>query len=174
MAKRSRNQVKKDEDTIIRVLQSHAKENIDELAKRCHFSGPKVRRIIKKLEENGTIWGYHAVTNYEKINKNEYLLLIKKTNMPLEKLAKKIISRDFDKKAEELDIMIGSSYYLHGIFDWIICFVADDLPHAKRFESELVKMYKPFISETQLIENIFPVKRFGITNPNVEELKQFL
>jgi DNA-binding Lrp family transcriptional regulator len=174
MAKRSRNQVKKDENTVIKVLQSYAKESIDELAKRCKFSGPKVRRIMKKLEENETIWGYHAVTDYEKINSNEYILLIKKTNTPLDKLADAIVSRKIDKKADEIGVMIGSSYYLHGIFDWLICFVAEDLPHAKRFESELVKLYKPFISETQLLENIFPVKRCGINNPNLEDIKKFL
>jgi DNA-binding Lrp family transcriptional regulator len=174
MAKRSRKQVKKDENKVIKVLQTYAKESIDDLAKRCGFSGPKVRRIMKKLEENETIWGYHAVTDYEKINMNEYVLLIKKANTPLDKLAKKIVSREIDKKAEELDIMIGSSYYMHGIFDWLICFSANDLPHAKKFESELVKMYKPYISETQLMENIFPVKRCGINNPNIGELEDFV
>ena len=174
MAKRSKKQVKKDENKVIKILQSYAKESIDTLADKCGFSGPKVRRIMKKLEENETIWGYHAVTDYEKIKKNEYILLIRKANMPLDKLAKKIIARDIDDKAEELDIMIGSSYYMHGIFDWLICFVANDLPHAKKFESELVKMYKPYISETQLLENIFPVKRCGINNPHIGELKEFL
>jgi len=174
MAKRSKKQVEKDERTVIKILQAHAKKSIDELAKISGFSGPKVRRIMKKLEDAETIWGYHAVTNYERVDMSEYILLIKKANTPLDTLAKKIISREIDKKSDELGIMIGSSYYMHGIYDWLICFVAEDLPHAKKFESELVKMYKPFIAETQLMENIFPVKRCGINNPNVGELKEFL
>jgi DNA-binding Lrp family transcriptional regulator len=174
MAKRSKIQVRKDENKVIKILQAYAKESIDDLAKKCGFSGPKVRRIMKKLEENETIWGYHAVTDYEKIGLNEYILLIKKANTPLDKLAKRIIERDLDKKAEELDIMIGSSFYMHGIYDWILCFTANDLPHAKKFESELVKMYKPYIFETQLLENIFPVKRSGINNPHIGELQDFL
>jgi DNA-binding Lrp family transcriptional regulator len=174
MAKRSKKQVRTDENKVIKILQAYAKESIDDLAKKCSFSGPKVRRIMKKLEENETVWGYHAVTDFEKIGLNEFILLIKKANTPLEKLAKKIIERDIDKKADELDIMIGSSFYMHGIYDWLICFTANDLPHAKRFESEFVKMYKPYISETQLLENIFPVKRSGINNPHIGELQDFL
>ena len=80
MAKRSKTQVEKDEKKVLIELQSHAKESIDTLAKRCGFSGPKIRRIIKNLEDNGTIWGYHAVTDFEKLDLREYLLLIKKTN----------------------------------------------------------------------------------------------
>ena len=174
MAKRSKTQVENDEFKVIMELQSHAKESIDDLAKKCGFSGPKLRRIIKNLEDSKTIWGYHAVTDFEKIGMREYLLLVKKTNISLNDAAEKIISRDLEKSAKKIGVLIGSSYYLHGLYDWVICFVAKDLKHAKKFESEFVKMYKPYISETQLLENIFPVKRSGINNPHIGELQDFL
>ena len=174
MAKRSKEQVEKDEKKVIIKLQSQAKESIDVLADECGFSGPKLRRIISNLEEKGIIWGYHAVTDFEKIDLNEYILLVKKTNKPLDELAEKIINRDVEKLSEKMGIIIGSSYYLHGIFDWIVCFAAEDLRHAKKFDSEFLKYFKPWVQETQLLENIFPVKRSGISNPNIERLREFI
>jgi DNA-binding Lrp family transcriptional regulator len=174
MAKRSKEQVEKDEKKVIIKLQSQAKESIDVLADECGFSGPKLRRIISNLEEKGIIWGYHAVTDFDKIDLNEYILLVKKTNKPLDELAEKIINRDIEKLSEKMGIIIGSSYYLHGIFDWIVCFAAEDLRHAKKFDSEFLKYFKPWVQETQLLENIFPVKRSGISNPNIERLREFI
>ena len=174
MAKRSKAQVEKDEKTVIIKLQSQAKESVDVLAEECGFSGPKLRRIISNLEEKGIIWGYHAVTDFNKIDLNEYILLIKKTNKPLDELADKIVKREIETFAENMDIIIGSSFYLHGIFDWIICFAAHDLRHAKKFDSEFLKYFKPWVHETHLLENIFPVKRSGIINPNIKELKEFI
>jgi DNA-binding Lrp family transcriptional regulator len=174
MAKRSKEEVEKDEKKVIIKLQSKAKESIDTLADECGFSGPKLRRIINNLEEKGVIWGYHAVTDFNKINLKEYILLIKKTNKPLDDLADKIINRDIEKFAQNIGIIIGSSYYLHGLYDWILCFAAKDLRLAKKFDSEFLKFFKPYVKETQLLENIFPVKRSGVENPNLSELKEFI
>lgn len=174
MAKRSKESVEKDELKVIKELQAHSKENIDNLAKKCGFSGPKLRRIIKNLEESQTIWGYNAVTDFEKLGMKEYLLLIKKTNKPLDETAEKIISHEFEKKAKDLGVFVGSSYYLHGIYDWVICFVASDLKQAKKFESHLDKEFAGTILETHLLENIFPVKRSGIQNPSLKKLREYL
>jgi len=174
MAKRSKEQVEKDEKKVIIKLQSKAKESIDVLADECGFSGPKLRRIINNLEEKGVIWGYHAVTDYDKIGLNEFILLVKKTNKPLDELAEKIIKRDIEKLAEKMGIIIGSSYYLHGLYDWLLCFAAEDLRQAKKFDSEFLKFFKPHIQETQLLENIFPVKRSGIENPDIADLRDFI
>ena len=174
MAKRSKESVEKDELKVIKELQAHSKENIDNLAKKCGFSGPKLRRIIKNLEESQTIWGYNAVTDFEKLGMKEYLLLIKKTNKPLDETAEKIISNEFEKKAKDLGVFVSSSYYLHGIYDWVICFVASDLKQAKKFESHLDKEFAGTILETHLLENIFPVKRSGIQNPSLKKLREYL
>ena len=39
---------------------------------------------------------------------------------------------------------------------------------------EFLKFFKPYIKETQLLENIFPVKRSGVVNPGIEELREFI
>ena len=95
---------------VTQIMEAAQKDQIDVLADECGFSGPKLRRIISNLEEKGIIWGYHAVTDFDKIELNEYILLVKKTNKPLDELADKIINRDIEKLSDKMGIIIGSSY----------------------------------------------------------------
>jgi len=56
MAKSSKKQIYEDELKVIAELQKNAKESINIIAKKCGFSRQKAWRIIKKLEEDKTIW----------------------------------------------------------------------------------------------------------------------
>lgn len=163
-----------DEKRIIAELEENAKEGIDNIAKKCGFSRQKVWRIIKKLEKNKTIWGYHAVTDNERLGLKSYLVLIKKTNEPIEKLADIIISRKIEKKAKELGIAINQSEYVHGNYDWLICFTASDIKQAKKFCEALNRTYQKHIGDLSLMERIFSVKKSGVQNPELEKLKEFL
>lgn len=174
MAKVSAKQIDIDEKKVIAELQKNAKESIDTIAKKCGFSRQKVWRIIKRLEKNRTVWGYHAVIDSEKIHMKRYLVLIKKTTEPAEELANIIISRDVEKYAKEMGVDIQASQYLHGCFDWLICFTAEDIRQAKRFCETLNKMYHRYVKDLQLLERIFSVKQCGIQNPGIMKLKDFL
>ena len=68
MSKLTIQQENSDEKKVLQELQGYAKESIDKIAKRCGFSRQKVWRIIKKLESNQTIWGYHAVVNNQQLH----------------------------------------------------------------------------------------------------------
>jgi DNA-binding Lrp family transcriptional regulator len=174
MVKRSKKQIDQDEKKVIMELQKNAKESIDRIAKKCGFSRQKVWRIIKRLEKNKTIWGYYAVADDDKLNVNSYLVLLKKTTQPVEKLADIIISRDIETKAKSIGVSIDSSNYLHGSFDWEICFSAKDIKQAKKFCELLNRTYKNYIQELHLLERIFTVKRCGLHNPNLTKLKEFV
>jgi len=174
MPKRSRKQIDKDEKLVIRKLQRNSKESIENIAKSCGFSRQKVWRILKRLEKNKTIWGYNAIVDYEKLNLIHYLILIKKSIKPVEETANIIVTRDIEKKAKEIGISIVASHYLHGCYDWQICFLAKNITKAKQFCEELKKTYAPSIKGLDLLEIIFPVKEGGIQNPFLEDLKTFL
>jgi DNA-binding Lrp family transcriptional regulator len=66
------------------VLKQHANENIRELGKRCGFSPQKVVRIIKKLEKEDRIWGYTAVEDGEENELKHFVLLVKRSTVPLD------------------------------------------------------------------------------------------
>ncbi len=175
MAKSSKKQIYEDELKVIAVLQKNAKENIESIAKKCGFSRQKVWRIIKELQGNKTIWGYAAVVNEEKQGLKSYMILIKRTTLPIdEKLADKIIARQLENTASKIDIKIESSIFVHGTFDWVICFEAKDMKHAKKFNEIVNKTYWGYIGEVHLLEILFPIRIQGILNPEIQKLKEFL
>ncbi|MCJ7570641.1 MAG: Lrp/AsnC family transcriptional regulator [Candidatus Thermoplasmatota archaeon] len=85
MAKRSIKQIEKDNKRILDELAKNANKSINDIAESCHFSRQKVWRVINNLEKNNTIWGYVAVVDEEKLDKKSYILLMKRTNKPVEK-----------------------------------------------------------------------------------------
>jgi len=175
MAKSSKKQIYEDELKVIAELQKNAKENIDVISKNCGFSRQKTWRIIKKLEEDKTIWGYAAVVNEEKQGLKRYMILIKRTTLPIdEKLADKIITRQLEKSASEIDIKIESSMFTHGTFDWVIFFTAKDMIHAKKFSEIVNQTYWGYIGESHMIETMFPIRIQGILNPEIEKLRELL
>ncbi len=175
MAKISKKQIYEDELKVIAELQKNAKENIDGISKKCGFSRQKVWRIIKELEENKTIWGYAAVVNEKKQELKSYIILIKRTTLPLdEKLADKIITRQLENSASKTDIKIEHSMFTHGTFDWVICFKAKDMMQAKKFYEVVNKTYWGYIGELHMMETLFPIRIQGILNPDIQKLKEFL
>jgi len=174
MAKNSFEQIKKDERKIINELSNNASKSINEIAKKCGFSRQKVWRIIKNLEKNKTIWGYVAVTDEEKLDKKDFIVLIKRTNKPIdESFLNKIVKRELDKESENLGIEISTSLYINGIYDWIICFQANNIKDAKRLCENLHKTFQGYISEIHLLEKLFAAKKCGIQNPEIDKINEF-
>ncbi len=174
MARNSVQQMEKDARKIIEELSSNSSKSINEIAKKCGFSRQKVWRIIKNLEKNHTIWGYVAVTDEEKLDKKEFIVLIKRTNKPVDKqFINKIVKRELDKESEDLGIEILTSIYINGRYDWVICFQAGDIKEAKRFCENLNKTFEGYISELHLLEKMFTAKKYGIQNPEIDRINDF-
>jgi len=174
MAKNSVKQIEEDEKKILEELTKNANKSINEIAKTCGFSRQKVWRIIKNLEKNNTIWGYTAVIDEEKQDKEGYIVLIKRTNEPLSKnIIDKIVNRELVKKSKKVGIEIISSIYTNGVFDWVICFTAYNIKDAKGFVEEINISFKGYISELHLLEKMFSAEKCGISNPNIENLRDF-
>ena len=174
MPKSSREQIKEDEKKVIQKLATDASESIDRIAKECGFSRQKVWRIMKRLEKNNTIWGYTAVVDHEKQEQNHYVVLIKKTSKPIGAIVEKIVDRKLEIEAKKIGVVISTSLYLNGMYDWIICFTGPNIKQAKQFCNILSAIFKDHIEEIHLLEDIFTVKKQGITNPNVAQLKEFV
>lgn len=174
MAKNSMKQIKKDEKKILQELKKNSNKSINEIAKTCGFSRQKVWRIIKNLEKNDTIWGYTAIVDDEKLDKKGYITLIKRSNTPLTKeFIDTIVKREVATEAKEINVDVVSSIYTNGIYDWIICFTAENIRDAKRFCENLNKKFEGFIDELHLLEKMFPAQLCGINNPNMKELEGF-
>ena len=174
MAKNSVKQIEKDEKKILRELSANANKSINEIAKNCGFSRQKVWRIIKNLEKNNTIWGYVAVVNEEKQDKKEFILLVTRTNKPIQgKTINQIVSREFAKNAKKIGIRFLYSAYTNGKYDWVIFFTAKDIKEAKSFVELFNRTYEGQINEIALIENMFTAVKCGFTNPEIEGLREY-
>jgi len=174
MAKNSMKQIEEDENKILKELANNANKSVNEIAKKCGFSRQKVWRTIKNLESEKTIWGYVAITDEEKLGKKEFIVLIKRTNLPLNKnLVDKIIQRKLDRESQKSEIDVMTSVYVNGIYDWIICFCAPNIKEAKRFCENLNKTFEGHILEIQLLEKMFAAKKCGIENPDIDKLNEF-
>ena len=85
-----------------------------------------------------------------------------------------IVSRKTEDLAAEYGITIESSYYIHGEYDWIMIFIAEDIKQAKKFCDILVSMYPRFIGKITILQMLMFMRKHYILNPDRTKLKDFL
>ena len=172
MPKTSKEQIANDEKKIIYELQKNSKENIEKIAKKCGFSRQKIWRVIKRLEKNKTIWGYHAVVDDNKIGLQQYFVLIKRTTKSFSKeYLDSIIKRVIQPEIAKMGMIIETVSCVHGAFDWIHIIRASNVVQVKKYCEALSTLSKGYISHMIILEEMFPIEKNGIVNPNIEELK---
>jgi DNA-binding Lrp family transcriptional regulator len=170
MPKNSRNQITDDEKKIIHELNKNSKENIDKIAKKCSFSKQKVWRIIKKLENNKTIWGYNAILDNEKVDLTHYTVLFKRSIGTFDEKVRNEVSEDqLDTYFPELNVTIEDCLYVNGNYDWIITFTAPGIREMKKFCEKLTHKFSEYILGYEVLETVMTIKKQGITNPSVKE-----
>ena len=172
MPRNSKSQIENDDQKVLQELIKDSRKSPHEIAKICGFSRQKVWRIIKKLEQENVIWGYTAVIDENNAGRNTYLTLIK-AKAPFIDMADKLIKRIKEKKAIEIDINLLGVHYLNGLYDWMVMFSAKDIRDAKRFCGYLEKHYDGHIERIEILEEVFPMIKYGKTNPEIEKLREF-
>jgi len=117
MAKSSYIKIEEDKKAVLELLQRRSNETIDNIAKELGFSRQKVWRIIKRMDEVGTIWGYTAIFDDEEFGLKHFIALMKE--LPT---------------IEVTDVTIESTYYVNGWgYNWVVTFTAPDIIRAKEF-----------------------------------------
>lgn len=174
MSKSSHSQIIADEKKIIIELQKNSKASIDKIAKNCGCSRQKVWRIIKRLEDNKTIWGYQAIIDDEKIGVKRYQILIKKTPTPIsERMMNALLEKGMTEKLAQHGVRFDCSFYTQGYFDWSLCITAPNIMVVKKFLEILNANFGEHISEIQVLEIVFPLLKSGFQNPNTREIMDF-
>ena len=173
MIKSNEETMTEDEIHVLTILEQHAKESIDRIAKRCGFSRQKVWKIVKHLEETKIIWGYSAITDTEE--KGQYFtLLLKRSTVSLDDSMKREVM------AEKLDDYLPSGVKIENIFitngnwDVIFSFYAPDLITAKKVVESLFQRTGKYFKEHILLENLFPIRKQGFKNPRIKELVDYI
>ena len=173
MPKISRTQIDEDEKKLLRILRQNSGDTIDDIAKKGGFSRQKTWRTKRRLEANNTIWGYTAVIDDQKLDKKRYLMLVKKSAEPIGDAINKITKLTAGAKGEKIGIDVLSVGYMFGEYDVAIVFSADGIMNAKKFK-EIMSIELPnLISKIEIMEYIFLLRDGGITNPEIEKMREF-
>lgn len=163
----------KDEDLINELLKNPRK-TLSELAERLGTYRQRVWREIKKLEEEQVIWGYTVVIDEEKKGWKSFIILMKMEPIS-EKLVDTLIKRVVSQKAAKLKARVIDSFFMNGVYDWIIIFAADSWATARKYYDTIRKEYKEFLTEKpELIDIMFSITRYGKINPNIEKIRNFI
>ncbi len=175
MPKSSQIRLIEDEKKILDILQVNAKASIDDIAKKCGFSRQKVWRIIKKLEEDKTIWGYTAICEQERYNLKHFIMLMKRSTTPIDqKVMHEVLTTRLDDLVPESNIIMENIEYVHGSCDGVFSFYAPDLIAAKRFNDRFKEHFNEYVAEVELLEGIFFIRNQRLTNPNLKKLINYL
>lgn len=174
MTRNSVESMKTDEMKLLYMLKTHANENINELGRKCGFSPQKVARIINKLEKEKIIWGYSAISEVEANGCTHFILLVKRS----------MISVDAGEKKEGIIEKIGDGlpgsmkiediYMTHGKYDFVFTFCATDIISAKKFVQDITLRFGQYIGDYLLLETLFPIRKQGHKNPNIEKLVDYI
>jgi hypothetical protein len=125
------------------------------------------------LEKNKTIWGYNAVVDGEKFNQKKYMILAKRSTQPVGKQINKIADFTVEKMGEKIGIDVLSVSYLHGVYDVAVVFMTDDIIKVKKFKEIILRELGDLLEEIEILEYIFLLREGGITNPEIDKLRDF-
>jgi len=173
--KDSNETLSQDEIQVLTILEQHAKESVDKIAKKCGFSRQKVWRIIKHLEAEKIIWGYGATTHTEE--KGLYFtLLLTRSNTPLDdSMQKEVKTEKLDKHLPSRVIIENISMVHGGEWNAIVTFYAPDLITAKQVVTSLFERTdKYFVKKHLLLQILFPIRKNGFKNPHIEHLVDYI
>jgi DNA-binding Lrp family transcriptional regulator len=178
MPKSNKELLEQDEIIVLDILEHHAKESIEEIAKRCGFSRQKVWRIIKHLEKNKTIWGYSAIADEETENLKHFVLLLKRTILPFDDATRKeVVEEDLSDllpAAMKPSVKIENNYLTHGKYDAVVTFYAPNLVTAKKVLDAISRHLSKYFEEYVLLETLFPIRKQGLKNPQAKILAEYI
>ena len=128
--------------TLIRLMQSNARTNLDVLSEASHLSVPSVQRRLKKLRNQGVIEKEVAVISPEKLGFHmTFIVMVELERESLDML-------NAFKKQIDQEARVQQSYYVTGESDFIlICVVQsavdfEDLTHTLFFNNTNVRRFR--------------------------------
>ena len=159
------------EKAVINALLCDARKRTTEIAKETNLSRQTVSNIIKKLKDNGQIWGYSTVIKPEMTGDHFFLLLIKfKEDIDIREIFKKSVESDIVNEMTKDKFRFST--YMFGRFDFITSFYAPNIIEANKIVNKTLKPFRKHLSEVYIHQTIITFRRMGITNPHtMKEIK---
>lgn len=162
---------------VLEELHKNSRAAAEEIGKKLGLTRQTVGRIMKKLEDEKTIWGYSVVaaeqTNYYG-NRQHFMALIKTEN--IEALMKSVHMMMFNKEERKKfleknhlsEIAFDFGAFYHGEYDMVMAFFADTLLEAKKLLSAM-KTTEKYIIKIDILQPLLVIRRGGFVNPKLKE-----
>lgn len=175
MSKTSKKQILIDQMTLVKILFRHGYTSMAELKKKVPYSRQKLWRTIKLFKRKKLIIGFHPIIDEKQLGLKGYMLLIKRSMMPMDKQHLTGLTNGvIQKKADELDVLIDSFTYVHGSdIDFILSFYALNLLPAIKFKNAISETYGKTAQNVTLIETLTPIIKNGLQYPGKKDLETF-
>jgi hypothetical protein len=102
-------------------------------------------------------------------------MLMKRTTVPLDrKTINEVLTTRLDDIISGSIIKIENIEYVHGCYDGIITFLADDIVTAKKFCERFNAKFSPYVASLEILESILVIRKQTIRNPRIKEQIHFL
>jgi DNA-binding Lrp family transcriptional regulator len=173
MRKNSEEQIDKDDMRVLAELQQNSDQSVSSIAKHLGFSQQKVSRCIKTMEKNHIIWGGTVIFDEQKIGLSHYVLMAKRNNKKVnENTIDQIVARKLEGFAAGLGIIIESSFYVHGEYDWVLTFTAKNINQAKKFSDSVFLLNPGIIEKISIMQTLMFIRKQYVLNPERKKLKE--
>lgn len=175
MSKNSKMTVEKSKENILSLLKTKGNISDFSISRKLECSRQKVWRIRKELEESSVIWGYSIVLDQKKINRKDFVILLKRSEKLMnEQCAMSLIVKEFNDLIENKLIEIESIMCLYGVFDLMLSINSLDVLSVKSFISEIKSSYGDYFEKIIMLESLEVLKKNYIKNPKLLEKKDIL
>lgn len=118
-------------DRLLELLKANARLTKEEIAAHLGLTEDQVSENIAQLESNGSILGYHAVVNHDKLGRTGVTALIEMRITPesgggFDRIARRIAQYE----------QVRSCYLMSGAYDLMVIVEGKDLYDVARFVAE--------------------------------------
>lgn len=174
MSRSSKDTIKKDERELMKILETNGHMSLDALSKKAGFSRQKAWRLVRRLEQSKTVYGYHALIDRSKIGEKKFFVLIRLSMEPIDALTMASLTKDeLQKKAEKYGVSIDALYFVQGRYDFCMSMIAEGIIPVKKFCYQVLIRTIKQIKTIEFLDELVTIKEDGIMHPGRDKIKEF-
>jgi len=178
MPRVSKEQSKHDLEKVTRLLVQNPNLDVESLAQQSHLSTQQVYKILRKLEENGTIFGTPRLIDLAKVERKRFIIFAKRSGALADDRTVKcaLYSKEFLSllAKERIRIIPEDDYTCSGEYDMVTVISAESTLQANKYVDFLRSISHDYFSKFSIVEVMFTTKKNSIMGPDVERFTEYV
>ena len=172
MPKASKKQNDEDVQMVLDTILRDPNIKVSDLSSRCGLSTQQVYRILRKLEDDGVLFGNPMMIDLGKIGRKRFIIFAKRSGAPPDEgtMNGALYSEEFlnSMVSEKLDIIPEDDYTCTGAFDMVTVFIARSSLEAIKYMEFLRNISHGYFSSFSMSEVMFTTRKCMIRTPEVD------